>query len=280
MIGSWAGKCGILTVIQLLWVYLKRIRNNCSEFCKYWVLESKHDWTIATTYTTNKGKKKKVHLPSQFSSVTQSFPIFANPWTAARQASLSIINSRSLLRLMSIESVMPSNISWSVVPFSFYLQSFLALGSFLMSHFFASGGQSIGASVSASILPMNIQDWFPLGLTGWSPYSPRNSQESSPTPQFKIINSSMLSLFYCPVLTSIHEYWKNHSFDYTDLYRQSNVSAFNMLSRLHILLYLLWTVIIYLHARFLQYTLSSLGQARCHFHFMYQIWNLTCIRTH
>ena len=62
------------------------------------------------------------------------------------------------------------------------------------SQLFTSGGQSIGASTSASVLPMNIQDWFPLGLTIWSPCSPRDSQESSPTPQFKNINSLMLSL--------------------------------------------------------------------------------------
>ena len=73
--------------------------------------------------------------------------------------------------------------SHPVVPFSSYLQSFPASGSFPMSHFFPLGGQSIRAS--ASVLPMNIQDWFPLGWTGASPCSPRDSQESSPTPQFK-----------------------------------------------------------------------------------------------
>ena len=76
------------------------------------------------------------------------------PWTAACQASLSITNSRSLLKLMSIESVMPSNhliISSSVIPFSFHLQSFLASGSFPMSQFFASGGHSIGVSALASV---------------------------------------------------------------------------------------------------------------------------------
>ena len=85
----------------------------------------------------------------------------ATPWTAALQASLSIINSWSLLTLMSIESVMPSNTSSSVVPFSSHLQSFPGSGSFQMSQFFASGGQSIGISVSASVLPMTIS----LGLT-------------------------------------------------------------------------------------------------------------------
>ena len=79
-------------------------------------------------------------------------------WTAASQAFLSITNSKSSLKLMSIESVMPSTISSSVVPFSSCLQSFPASGSFQMSQFFASGGQSIGVSASASVLPMNIQD--------------------------------------------------------------------------------------------------------------------------
>ena len=81
----------------------------------------------------------------------------ANPWTTAHQAFLSITKSWSLLRLMSIELVMPS-ISPSVVPFSSGLQSFPASRSFLMSQFFASGGQSIGVSASASVLLMNIQD--------------------------------------------------------------------------------------------------------------------------
>ena len=104
----------------------------------------------------------------QFSSVQllSRVRLFATPWTAARQASLSITSSWSLLRLMSIESVMPSNHSSSVVPFSSHLQSFPASGSFPMSQFFASGGQSIGVSASASVLPMNIQGWFPLGWTG------------------------------------------------------------------------------------------------------------------
>ena len=80
--------------------------------------------------------------------------------------------------------------------------------SFQMSQFFASGGQSVGISTSASVLPMNIQDWFPLGWTGGSPCSPRDSQESSPTPQFRSISSSVLSFLYSPTLTSIHDYWK------------------------------------------------------------------------
>ena len=89
------------------------------------------------------------------------------PWPAARQASLSFTISRSLLKLMSIESVMLFNISLSAALFSFCLQSFPASGSFPVSQLFASDGQSIGASASASatVLSMNIQGWFPLRLT-------------------------------------------------------------------------------------------------------------------
>ena len=116
-------------------------------------------------------------------------------------------------------------ISFSVVSFSSCFQSFPASESFL-SQFFASGGQSIGASVSASVLLMNSQDWFLLGLTGLIPLQPRESQESFPTPQFKSTNSSVINLLYGPNFTSIHDYWKNHSFDYTDLCWQSNISTF------------------------------------------------------
>ena len=81
---------------------------------------------------------------------------------------------------------------------------FPASGSFPLSQFFTSGGQSIGASASASVLPVNIQGWFPLGLV-WFPCCPRDSQESSPAPQFEGINSLALSLFYGPGLTSVHD---------------------------------------------------------------------------
>jgi len=119
------------------------------------------------------------------------------PWTAGCQASLSITNSWSLLKIMSIMSVMPSNhliLCCPLLPPSI----FPASGSFQLSQFFASGGQSIGVSASASVLPMNIQNWFP-----------RDSQESSPSPQFKSINSSVLSFLYSSTLTYIHDYRKN-----------------------------------------------------------------------
>ena len=104
-------------------------------------------------------------------------------------------------------------ISSFVIPFSSSPQSFPTSGSFLMSQLFASGGQSIGVSASTSVLPMNTQDWFPLEWTGWISSQSKDSQESSPTPQFKIINFAVLSFLYSPTLTSIHDHWKNHSLD-------------------------------------------------------------------
>ena len=97
-------------------------------------------------------------------------------------------------------------ISSSVVPFSSCPQSFPASGSFPVSRLFTSGGQSNGTSASASVLPVNIQDWSPLRSPLGSPCSPRDSQESSPTPQLKSINSSVLSFLYSPTLTSICDY--------------------------------------------------------------------------
>ena len=99
-------------------------------------------------------------------TVAQSCLLFATPWNAAHQASLSLTISQSLLKPMSIVSVVPSNHFILCRPL--LLPSiFPASGSFPMNQFLASGGQSIGVSASASVLPMNIQDWFPLGWTGW-----------------------------------------------------------------------------------------------------------------
>ena len=110
-------------------------------------------------------------------------------------------------------------ISSSVIPISYCLQSFPASGSFLMSQLFPSGGQSIGASSSASVLneysgliSFRI-DWFDLLAVQGTPL----------TPQFKSISSLVLRLLYGPTLISIHDYWKNHSFDYMDLCQQSNI---------------------------------------------------------
>ena len=93
--------------------------------------------------------------------------LFATPWIAACQASLSITNSRSSLKLMSLSQWCHPAVSSSVVPFSSCPQSFPASGSFEVSQLFASSGQSITVSASTSVLPMSTQDWSPLGWTGW-----------------------------------------------------------------------------------------------------------------
>ena len=98
-------------------------------------------------------------------SVTQLQPTLCNPMDCSTPGFSALHTSQSLLRLMSAEWWCPPTISSFVIPFS-CPQSFPTWGSFLMSRLFASGGQSTGASASASVLPMNIQDWFPLGLTG------------------------------------------------------------------------------------------------------------------
>ena len=107
-------------------------------------------------------------------------------------------------------------ISSSVVCFSSCPQSLPASGSFQMSQFFASGGQSIGVSASTSVLLMNIQDLFPLGWTGWiSLQSKGLSRVFSKIIVQKNWYSLALSFLYSPTLTSIHDYWKNHSLDWT-----------------------------------------------------------------
>ena len=205
----------------------------------YWAMKQNEIMPFAVTWLdleiiilSKVSQKEKDKYHSSVQSLCHVW-LFVTPWTAACQASLSFTNSRSLLKLMSIELVMPSNhlilccpllllpsifpririfsnesvlcigegngnplqysclensmdwgAWWATVPglakswtrlsdFTFpftlssCLQSFPASGSFPMSQLFASGGQSIGVSASASVLPMNIQDWFPLGWTGW-----------------------------------------------------------------------------------------------------------------
>ena len=149
--------------------------------------------------------------------------LFAAPWTAAYQASPSITNSQSLLKLMSIESLMPSNhlilcrpllLLPSIFPSIRVFSSELALCIRWSKYW------SFSFSKSPSGLISFRTDWIDLlAIQG-------NSQESSPAPQFKSINSSVLSFLCGPTLTSIRDYLKTHSFDYVDLCWQSNVPAF------------------------------------------------------
>ena len=121
-------------------------------------------------------------------------------WPHARQASLSIINSQSVLKLISIELVMPSNHLILCPPLLLLPSIFPIIRVFPMSQFFPSGGQSIGVLVSASVLPMNVQDWFPLGLTGWISLQSKGLSRvfSNTTVQKHQFFSAQLTLWYNP----------------------------------------------------------------------------------
>ena len=128
----------------------------------------------------------------QFSSA-QSFSyvwLFETPWITAHQASLSITNSQSLLKLMSMELVMPSSHFILCCSFSSCPQSLLASGSFAMNQLFTCAGQSIGVSASASALPMKTQNWSPLGWTGWIP-----------------LQSKGLSRVFCNITVQKHQFF-------------------------------------------------------------------------
>ena len=173
-------------------------------------------------------KPRQLGSPSvQFRSVTQSCQTFATPWITARQASLSITNCQSPLKLMSIESVMPSS-------HLILCRPLLLLPSIPPSIRVFSNESALRMrwpkywSFSFSISPSNEHpglisfrmDWLDLlAVQG-------TLKESSPTPQFKSINFSARSFPHSSTLTSIHDHWKNHSLDQTDLCWQSNVSAF------------------------------------------------------
>ena len=132
---------------------------NYPDFCPilYSACETKHFWLINLDFSS---RRQVVGCCPSLSRVW----LFVTPWTRAYQLSLAFI-SWSLFRHLLSRWCHPT-ISSSAVPFSSCLQSFQASGSFVMSKFFASGGQSIGVLASLSILPVNIQDWFPFGLTG------------------------------------------------------------------------------------------------------------------
>ena len=156
---------------------------------------------------------KSVH---QFSSVLllSRVRLFATPWIAARQASLSITNSGSSPKPMFFESVMPSN---HLIP----CRPLLLLPSIFPSIRVFSNESALHIrwpkywSFSFSISPSNEYSQLICEYSQlvWSPSNPTDSQESSPTPQFKSINSSALCFFYSPTFTSIHDHWKNHSLD-------------------------------------------------------------------
>ena len=148
----------------------------------------------------------------QFSSVQyfSHVQLFATPWARLPCPSPTpgaCSNSCPLSRRCH------PTISSSVMPFPSYLQSFPASGSFQMSQFFTSGGLSIGASVSVSVLPMNILEWFPLGLTGLISLQSKGLSRVFSNTTVQKHQFFSLSLLHVQALTSIHDYWENHSFD-------------------------------------------------------------------
>ena len=156
----------------------------------------------------------------------KSLQMVVTPWTAAHRAPCPSPTPRACSHSSPSSQWYYPTISSSVIPFSSCLQFYPASGSFSMCQFFTTGGQIIRVSGSASVLSTNIQDWFPLGWTGWISLLSKELSRVFSNPQFKSISSLALSFLYSPTLTFIHNYWKNHSLDYTDLCWQSNVSAF------------------------------------------------------
>ena len=167
---------------------------------------------LAIFFGTNAFLHSWIH---KFSSV-QSFSrvqLFATPLTAACQASLSITNSQSLLKLMCIALMMPSNHLILCHPLLLLPSIFPSIMAFSMSWFFASGGQSIGVSALASVLPMNTQDWSPWGWTGCISLQSKGLSRVFSNTTVQKHQSSALSFVYSPTLTPIHDYWKNHNLD-------------------------------------------------------------------
>ena len=139
--------------------------------------------------------------------------LFVTPWIAAHQASLSITDSQSLPKLMSIELVMPSNHLILCHPLLILRSIFLRIRVFSRVSSLHQVAKILQFQLQHHSFQRNLRaDLLQNGLVG-SPCSPRDSQESSPTPQFKSINYTVLIFFYNPTLTSIHDYWKNHSFN-------------------------------------------------------------------
>ena len=164
-----------------------------------------------------------ITITFQFSSVTESCPTLCDPMN---HSTPGLHVRHQLPEFTQTHVHLVSDVIQPSYPLSPHSPPTLNRSqpqSFPTSQLFTSGGQSIEAS--ASVLPVDIQGWFPLGFT-WYPCCSRDFQECSPAPQFKTINSSAFSLLYGSTFTSVHDYWKNHSFDYADLCQQSDVSDF------------------------------------------------------
>ena len=158
--------------------------------------------------------------------------LFATPWTAAHQASLSITNSWSSLKPMFIESMMPSNHLILCHPLLRLPSIFPSIRVFSNESALCIRGENIGVSALTSVFPMNTQDWSPFGWTGWISLQSKGLSRVFSTPQFKIINSSALSFLYSPTLTSIMTTGKTIALTRWTFVGKVMSLFFNMLSRL------------------------------------------------
>ena len=154
------------------------------------------------------------------------------PWTAAHRASLSITNFWSLLKLMSIESVMPSSHLMLCCPLLLMPSIFPSIRVISKESALHIRLPKIGVSASTSVLPINIQDWFPFRIDWLDLLAVQGTLKISPTPQFKSINSSVHSFLYSPTLTFIHDYWKTTALTRRTFVGKIMSLLFNMLSRL------------------------------------------------
>ena len=149
----------------------------------------------------------------QFSSVAQSCPTLCNPMNRSTPG-LPVHHQLPEFTQTHLSSrwCHPA-ISSSVVSFPSHPQSLPASETFPMSQLFSWGGQSTAVSASVSVLPMNTQDWSPLGWTGWISLQPKGLSRVFSNTTIQSINSLVLSFLHSPTLTSIHDHWKNHSLD-------------------------------------------------------------------
>ena len=190
-------------------------------------------WTTSLSYRQGAWRRTIFHdgfyyCSVQLSSVTQSCPTLFDPMdssTPGFPVHHQFLELAQTHIYQVSDAIQPSHSLLSPSPPAFNLSQHQGFF-FLMSWLFATDGQSIGASASASVFPMNIQDRFPLGLTGWSSLQSKGFSRVFSNNTIQSINSSALSFPYGPILTSIHNYWKNHSFVYTDIHQQSNISVF------------------------------------------------------
>ena len=218
----------VSTRFDLFWLGSQSIQTAASDWAQDRAgkldMESKFDdISLGSLLWTSRQKVDHLSFGVQLLSRAQ---FFTTPWTAACQASLSSIISQSLLKFMSIDLVMPLNHLIFCFPLLLLPSIFPSIRVFPLSQLFASGAQSTGASALASVLPMNIQVRFPLGLADL--ISMQSKGLSGVFFSTTVWKHQFFSTqpFYGPTLTSIHDYWKNYSFDYMDLGQLSNVSAF------------------------------------------------------